>query len=63
MLLRRYEMPWRRAFEAYAGLAWLIAALYFAALPLAGSAPPVAAVSLAAACSVMALQRLVDCNA
>lgn len=58
MLLRRYEMPWRRAFEAYAGLAWLIAALYFAALPLAGSAPPVAAVSLAAACSVMALQRL-----
>ena len=23
MLTRKYEMPWRTAYEAYAGLAWL----------------------------------------
>ncbi|MCL4181846.1 MAG: conjugative transfer system coupling protein TraD [Burkholderiaceae bacterium] len=58
MLLRRYEMPWRRAFEAYGGAGWLIAALYFAALPLIGSVPPPAAVSLAAGCLLMGLRRL-----
>ena len=29
MLLRKYEMPWRRAYEAYAGLAWAFAFVFF----------------------------------
>ena len=29
MLLRKYEMPWRRAYEAYAGLAWTLASVFF----------------------------------
>jgi hypothetical protein len=35
MLVRRYEMPWRRAYEVYAGIAWWLALLYFV-----GSASP-----------------------
>ena len=29
MLLRKYEMPWRRAYEGYAGLAWTLAFVFF----------------------------------
>ena len=25
MLMRRYEMPWRRAYELYAGAVWALA--------------------------------------
>jgi len=29
MLARRYEMPWRRAYESYAGIGWLAAMAFF----------------------------------
>ena len=29
MLVRRYEMPWRRAYEVYAGAAWGLALVFF----------------------------------
>ena len=34
MLMRRYEMPWRRAYETYAGAIWLMAMTFFAAVGL-----------------------------
>ena len=30
MLMRRYEMPWRRAYEVYAAAVWASALLFFA---------------------------------
>ena len=44
MLMRRYEMPWRRAYEIYAGAAWLMAMAFFAAVganPKLGGLAPV----------------------
>jgi conjugal transfer pilus assembly protein TraD len=32
MLLRRYEMPWRRPIELFAGLLWSMAALAYVAM-------------------------------
>lgn len=29
MLIRKYEMPWRRAYECYAAAAWLVALIVF----------------------------------
>ena len=29
MLARPYEMPWRRAYESYAGIGWLAAMAFF----------------------------------
>ncbi|EER62114.1 conserved hypothetical protein [Acidovorax delafieldii 2AN] len=57
MLVRRYEMPWRRAFEAHAGLVWLAAALYFAVIALTGPVPVLPALALAAVCLLMACRR------
>ena len=57
MLVRRYEMPWRRAFEAHAGLVWLAASLYFAIIALAGPLPVLPSLGLAAACLLMACRR------
>lgn len=57
MLVRRYEMPWRRAFEAHAGLTWLVASLYFALIALAGPFPTLPGLGLAAACLLMACRR------
>lgn len=58
MLVRRYEMPWRRAFEAHAGLVWLAASFYFASIALAGPLPVLPALGLTAACSLMASRRM-----
>ena len=57
MLVRRYEMPWRRAFEAHAGLVWLAASLSFAIIALAGPLPVLPSLGLAAACLLMACRR------
>lgn len=37
MLVRRFEMPWRPTFEAYAAIAWLVAGLGFALYPVASA--------------------------
>jgi conjugal transfer pilus assembly protein TraD len=58
MLPRRYEMPWRRAFEAHAGLAWLAATAYFALIAVLGSIPSTPALALATACLLMGVRRL-----
>ena len=58
MLPRRYEMPWRRAFEAHAGLAWLAATVYFALIAVLGSIPSTPALALATACLLMGVRRL-----
>lgn len=58
MSIRRYEMPWRPAYEGYASSLWALAALYFAGacasdrLPLPFGAP------LAAICLALAVWRL-----
>ena len=57
MLVRRYEMPWRRAFEAHAGLVWLATSLYFSLIALTGSLPVLPSLGLAAACLLMACRR------
>lgn len=43
MPIRRYEMPWRHAYEAYAGLAWGIALMFFTAVGSTGQLPRVLA--------------------
>ncbi|WP_431512808.1 conjugative transfer system coupling protein TraD [Variovorax sp. DAIF25] len=58
MLVRSYEMPWRRAFEAHSGLVWLAASLYFATIALAGPLPVLPSLGLAAACLLMACRRM-----
>lgn len=58
MLMRRYEMPWRRAYEAYAGICWLIAGLYFAATAIFRALPPAMAITLTVACGLMGTRRL-----
>ncbi len=50
MPIRRYEMPWRHAYEAYAGLAWGIALMFFTAVGAIGQLPHVLAFSLSIAC-------------
>ena len=57
MLVRRYEMPWRRAYEAHAGLVWLAAATHFTGVAIAGTLPRLPALALAAACLALALHR------
>ena len=47
MLVRRYEMPWRRAYEVYAGIAWWLALLYFVGVGVAGALPRQLALPLA----------------
>ena len=39
MLLRKYEMPWRRAYEAYAGLAWTLAFVFFIVATVRSAVP------------------------
>ena len=58
MLVRRYEMPWRRAFEAHAGLIWLASMLYFAFVAATGRLPATPALLLAMACLLMGVRRL-----
>jgi conjugal transfer pilus assembly protein TraD len=58
MLMRRYEMPWRPAYEGYASGLWFVATLYFAGAGLAGPLPPSLAVPLSLVCLGMAVWRL-----
>jgi len=58
MLVRPYEMPWRRAYEAWAGWAWLATALYFTAVDALGAFPPKLAWPLCALCLLLSLRRL-----
>ncbi|THF64957.1 conjugal transfer protein TraD [Pseudothauera nasutitermitis] len=58
MLVRRYEMPWRRTYEAYAGIAWGVALLYFIGVGVAGALPRQLALPLAAACFALGLFRV-----
>ena len=57
MLVRRYEMPWRPAFEAHAGLSWLATACYFTGVAATGALPLLPSLALAGACATMALRR------
>ena len=58
MLVRRYEMPWRRAYEVYAGIAWWLALLYFLGVGVAGALPLQLALPLALVCFAMGVLRV-----
>src|SRR5687767_5568896 len=58
MLVRKYEMPWRRAYESYAGVAWIIALGFSIYAALTMDPPPWAFTAcLIVICMVMALRR------
>jgi conjugal transfer pilus assembly protein TraD len=58
MLVRRYEMPWRRAYEVYASIAWWLALLYFLGVGVAGTIPFQLALPLALVCFAMGVLRV-----
>ncbi|TXT31894.1 MAG: hypothetical protein FD131_817 [Rhodocyclaceae bacterium] len=58
MLVRRYEMPWRRAYELYAGIAWWLALLYFVGVGVVGALPRQLALPLALVCFAMGVRRI-----
>ena len=58
MLARRYEMPWRRAYEVYAGIGWGVALIFFLAVGVAGWLPRPLALPLSLLCFAMGLLRL-----
>lgn len=58
MLARRYEMPWRRAYEVYAGIGWGVALIFFLAVGVAGWLPRPLALPLSLVCFAMVLLRL-----
>jgi conjugal transfer pilus assembly protein TraD len=58
MLMRRYEMPWRRAYEIYAGAAWLMAMTFFAAVGATHQLPRPLALPLALLCFGIGLLRI-----
>jgi conjugal transfer pilus assembly protein TraD len=58
MSIRRYEMPWRRAYEAYAGIVWGIALIFFTAVGTMGQLPRVLALPLTIACLSMSALRV-----
>ena len=57
MLLRKYEMPWRRAYEAYAGLAWTIAFVFFIFAAVRSIVPWPLTAGLALLCMMLAFHR------
>jgi len=57
MLIRRYEMPWRVAYEGYPAGAWLIGTAYFSYGAIAGAGPRGLLIGLAVACAVFCLWR------
>jgi conjugal transfer pilus assembly protein TraD len=57
MLLRKYEMPWRRAWEGYAACMWLGAVAFFAFSAMRTNTPFFVATGLAATCLLMAILR------
>ena len=58
MLVRRYEMPWRRAYEVYAGIAWWLALLYFLGVGVVGTLPRQLVLPLALVCFAMGVLRV-----
>ncbi len=58
MLMRRYEMPWRRAYELYAGGTWALAMVFFVVAGAAGKLPLALAAPLSLLCLVTALLRV-----
>ena len=57
MLLRKYEMPWRRAYEAYAGLAWTLASVFFIFAMVRSVLPWPLTAGLALFCVMLAFHR------
>src|SRR5687768_9525413 len=58
MLARRYEMPWRRAYETYAGAAWLAAMAFFAVVGATRQLPRSLALPLALLCFGIGVLRI-----
>lgn len=58
MLIRKFEMPWRRAYECYAGVAWLIALISFVIIAVREELPWHFTGSLAMLCLSMAVLRM-----
>ncbi|MEO8155142.1 MAG: conjugative transfer system coupling protein TraD [Rhizobacter sp.] len=58
MLARRYEMPWRRAYEAYAGIGWGLALIFFLVAGVAGVLPRPLALPLTLICFAMGALRV-----
>lgn len=58
MLMRRYEMPWRPAYEVHAGVVWLFALCYFVVVGMTGLLPRTLALPLSWVCFLMALLRV-----
>ncbi len=58
MLVRRYEMPWRRTYEVYASLAWWLALVYFLVVSTIGWLPRQLSLPLALICLAMGVLRL-----
>ena len=57
MILRKYEMPWRRAYEAYPALAWTMGVPVFAILAYRSGQAPIVLGTLAALCALMSVYR------
>ncbi|WP_029000069.1 conjugative transfer system coupling protein TraD [Azohydromonas australica] len=58
MLVRRYEMPWRPAYESYAAAAWLAATAVLTFGGVSGAMPTALARPLALCCFACAVMRL-----
>lgn len=57
MLTRPFEMPWRRAYELYAAIAWLIALVWFTAASLYADLPAPIALPISGGCLIAAVLR------
>ena len=57
MLIRKYEMPWRRAYELHAGVAWFMALVFFTIVLSRGELPSLISGVLAAVCLWMTVLR------
>ena len=58
MLARRYEMPWRRAYESYAAAAWFAAMAYFAFVGATSQLPRSLSLPLALLCFAVGALRI-----
>jgi conjugal transfer pilus assembly protein TraD len=58
MLIRPYEMPWRPAYELWAGAAWVVGLCYFVVLGSKGLLTSTVALGLALFALLMAAHRL-----
>jgi conjugal transfer pilus assembly protein TraD len=58
VLIRKYEMPWRRAYESYAGIAWCVALISFVTIAVREELPWRFTGPLAVVCLWMAVLRM-----